>query len=163
MGKTTFYPSSLSTMHSLKSAKRIQKLCLCIDTCCISVTTSLGFGRHAIDIDPKVLPYLGLIGNFSGLFAILAAIFSKISFALTLLRISNFRTRILLWFIIASVSLSLGGSALILWIQCTPLSKNWDFTAEGTCWNHQVYITYGVASGGLSDSCLFRQLADFTF
>jgi hypothetical protein len=104
---------------------------------------------------------MGLIGNFSGLFAILAAMFSKISFALTLLRITESRIRILLWFIITSVGLALGGSALIAWIQCTPISRNWDFTVEGTCWNHQVYIAYGAAAGGLLDPCRFHLLADF--
>lgn len=115
----------------------------------MSVTTSKGFGRHYKDIDPKVLPYIGLVGNFSSLFAILAAMLSKISFALTLFRISEFRMRLFLCFIIATVFLALGTSALFGWIQCTPIARNWDYTVKGTCWNPQVYVIEGVVSGGL--------------
>jgi Fungal rhodopsin domain len=113
------------------------------------VTTSLGFGRHFTDIDPKVLPYIGLVGNFSGLFAILAAMLSKISFAITLFRISERRMRVVLCFVIATVFIALGCSALFAWIQCTPIARNWDYTVKGTCWNPRVYVTEGVISGGL--------------
>jgi hypothetical protein len=113
------------------------------------VTTSHGFGRHFIDIDPKVLPYIGLLGNFSGLFAILAAMLSKISFAITLFRISEFRMRLVLCFVIITVFLALGTSALMAWIQCTPIARNWDYTVKGTCWNPRVYVIEGIVCGGL--------------
>ncbi len=130
-------------------------MCLCIDACCISANTSKGFGRHSIDIDPIDLPYISLLGNFSGVSCVLAAIFSKISFALTLLRISESRIRALLWFVIVSVSLFLGGSILIQWIQCTPLKKNWDLAVKGTCWNPQIFVVYGIATGGWLSTRLY--------
>jgi hypothetical protein len=71
-----------------------------------------------MDIDPKVLPFIGLLRNFAGLFAILAAMLSKISFALTLLRIGELRMRLMLYFIIITVFLVLGMAALFAWLQC---------------------------------------------
>ncbi|KAE9372547.1 hypothetical protein N431DRAFT_408830 [Stipitochalara longipes BDJ] len=133
-------------------------VCLCVDTCFISVTTSMGFGRHFKDIDPKVLPYIGLLGNFSSLFAILAAMLSKISFALTLFRISEFRMRVVLCFIIGTVFMALGTSALMGWIQCTPIARNWDYTVKGTCWNPQVYVIEGMVSGAYG-GCMDMVLA----
>jgi hypothetical protein len=115
----------------------------------MSVTTSHGFGRHFVDIDPEVLPYIGLLGNFSGLFLIFAAMLSKISFAITLFRISEFRMRLILCFVIATVFLALGTSALMAWIQCTPIARNWDYTVKGTCWNPKVYVIERVVCGGL--------------
>ena len=56
--------------------------------------------------------------------------------------------------------LSLGCSALILWIQCTPIARNWDFTVKGTCWDPKFYVIEGVVSGGLLElaSCLTSKL-----
>ena len=81
---------------------------------------SLGFGRHLKDIDPKVLPCIGLLGNFSDLFVILAAMLSKISFALTLLRISEMRMRLVLYFIIITVFLALAIMAAFSWNHIAP-------------------------------------------
>jgi len=136
---------------------------LCIDTCCISVTTSLDFGRHAIDIDPKVLPYLGLIGNFSGLFSIMAAIFSKISFALTPLCINKFRIRILLWFIIASVGLSLGDSILIVWIQCTAAQQELELRGVSDLLELSSIYCLWSCCWRLWESRLYRRLTNLNY
>jgi hypothetical protein len=91
------------------------------------------------------------MGNLSSLFAILAAMLSKISFALTLFRISEFRMRNVLCFIMVTVFLALGTSALMGWIQCTPIARIWDFSRKGTCWNPQVFVIQGIVAGGLLD------------
>ncbi|KAE9369367.1 hypothetical protein N431DRAFT_380251 [Stipitochalara longipes BDJ] len=125
-------------------------LCLLTDTCLLTVTTSLGFGKHFLAINPSNLPRMGLLGIIAGVLAIFAAIYSKTSFAITLLRISEGRTRILLWFIIISVNIALGGSALIPWIQCRPVEKNWNLMAPGKCWNLKIFSYYGMASSAFS-------------
>ena len=81
---------------------------------------SLGFGRHLKDIDRTILPSIGLLGNVSGVFAILAAMLSKISFALTLLRISELRMRLVLYFIIITVFLALAIMAAFSWNHIAP-------------------------------------------
>jgi hypothetical protein len=71
-------------------------LCLLIDSCCLTYNTTLGFGKHFLAINPEVLPRMALMGIVVGVFAIYTAIFSKTSFAITLLRISESKTSILL-------------------------------------------------------------------
>ena len=114
-------------------------LCLLVDCCCLTYTVSLGFGKHFLAINPAVLPSMGLMGMVGGVFAIFAVMYSKTSFAITLLRISERKTRSLLWFIIISVHIALGGSALIPWIQCKPVEKNWNFMTPGKCWNPKIF------------------------
>jgi hypothetical protein len=116
----------------------------------LTVITSLGFGKHYLAIDPSVLPQICLLGIISGVFAIFAAIYSKTSFAITLLRISEGRTKILLWFIIISVNLALGGSALIPWIQCHPAYKTWYKLTPGKCWNPKIYADHGMVASAYS-------------
>lgn len=113
------------------------------------MTATLGFGKHFLDINPEVLPKMGLLGIIGGVFAIFAAIYSKTAFAITLMRISERKTRILLWFIIVSVNIALGGVALIPWLQCRPVDKNWNVLAPGKCWNPKIYSTYGIVAAGL--------------
>ena len=125
-------------------------LCLFIDSCCLTYNTTLGFGKHFLAINPEVLPKVDLMGTISGAFAIYAVIFSKTSFAITLLRISESKTRILLWFIIISVNIALGGSVLIPWIQCKPLEKNWNIMIPGKCWNPKIFSYYGIVAAAYS-------------
>jgi apolipoprotein N-acyltransferase len=125
-------------------------LCLLIDCCCLTYTVSLGFGKHFLAINPAVLPSMGLMGMVGGVFAIFAVMYSKTSFAITLLRFSEKKTRSLLWFIIISVHIALGGSALIPWIQCNPVEKNWNFMTPGKCWNPKIFSSYAIAAAAYS-------------
>jgi hypothetical protein len=125
-------------------------LCLLIATSILHVTTTLGFGKHFLAINPSVLPRMGLLGIIAGVFSIYAAILSKTSFAITLLRINEGKTGILLWFIIISVHIALGGTALIPWIQCRPLERNWNFMTPGTCWNPQIFSRWGIVAAAYS-------------
>jgi hypothetical protein len=77
-------------------------------------------------------------------------VWSKTSFALTLLRITEGKMKYLIWFIIASMNLLMGTNALITWIQCYPVSKTWNRDEPGTCWDYRVNIVYGVVAGSYS-------------
>jgi hypothetical protein len=113
-----------------------------------SYNISLGLGKHYTDIDPLMFPQIGLFESIGAVFAILAAIYSKTSFALSLLRIGKVHLHVVLWFIILSVNLSLGISALMLWIQCSPFEKNWNHTVPGRCWDPHTSVVYDVLAGG---------------
>ncbi|KAN0098841.1 hypothetical protein V8E51_014504 [Hyaloscypha variabilis] len=125
-------------------------ICLFIVTCCISVNISRGFGRHIADIDFSNLPFILLMGLISSVFSLLAAIYSKVSFALTVFRLSDYWMRVLLCFVIFSLHIALGGTALLSFIQCTPAARNWDSSVEGKCWNKTIFVTYAVAAGAYS-------------
>jgi hypothetical protein len=93
-----------------------------------------GIGLYWEDMDPLKLPVVLILSYASGLGGTVAAAWSKTSFAITLLRISNGWVKWVLWFIIISVNVALGVSGLILWIQCWPLQKLWMPDVEGACW-----------------------------
>lgn len=89
-----------------------------------------------------------LMSNTSGFFSILAAMWSKTSFAITVLRISNGWMKGLIWFIILSVNISLGFGALSTYIQCSPTEKLWKPSIPGKCWPKEFIISYQVFTAG---------------
>ncbi|EEY21661.1 conserved hypothetical protein [Verticillium alfalfae VaMs.102] len=117
-------------------------------------TVAVGFdlGKHSWNIDQATFAWLLLHGNLSGSFSILAAAWSKTSFALTLQRLASERwMRWLIWFLIVSMNLVLGGAVLITWVQCSPVEKTWRTVAvEGTCWPQHVHRNYNIVSAAYS-------------
>ncbi|KAM7187533.1 hypothetical protein V8F33_011180 [Rhypophila sp. PSN 637] len=116
----------------------------------VTISITKGLGKHAYDVPPENFPFLGLIGNLTGTFSILAATWSKTAFAITLLRLMPGRMRFLLWFIIATVNIFMGLNAVFMWTRCSPVSKTWNPYAPGTCWEPHVYPTYGMFAAGYS-------------
>ncbi|KAJ4385114.1 hypothetical protein N0V85_008230 [Neurospora sp. IMI 360204] len=111
----------------------------------ITIATSKGLGKHVQAIPEDNLPTIGLIGNFIGTLSILASVWSKTSFALTLLRLLSGRwTKDLLWLGVATIHVFLIVNALFMWIRCSPAAKTWDAYMEGTCWDNQVYPQYAM-------------------
>lgn len=114
----------------------------------VTISITKGLGKHAYDVPPQNFAFLGLIGNFTGTFSILAATWSKTAFAITLLRLMPGRMRFFLWFIIATVNISMGLNAVFMWTRCTPVSKTWNPYVPGTCWEPHVYPIYGMFAAG---------------
>ncbi len=71
----------------------------------------------------------------AGFGSILATAWSKIAFAMSLLRISTGRVKIAVWAIIASTSAVFVVNGLIQWVQCWPVAKAWNWNLEGSCWS----------------------------
>ncbi|ROT38186.1 hypothetical protein SODALDRAFT_324596 [Sodiomyces alkalinus F11] len=112
-----------------------------------SAAISLGFGKHSWEIPRDTFDYLLLHCNLAGTFSILAAAWSKTSFALTLYRLTAERPfmRAFLWFAIISINLACGGVVVITWAQCTPVEKVWQPNLEpGTCWPKSIHINYNI-------------------
>ncbi|OIW25567.1 hypothetical protein CONLIGDRAFT_581876 [Coniochaeta ligniaria NRRL 30616] len=125
-------------------------LAFLVDVICVSVSISLGFGKHVFAIDTRHLPPIQILGNVSASASILAAVWSKTSFGITLLRIAEGKMKPAIWFIIMSMNLLMGVSALMPWIQCDPVSKTWNRDEPGSCWDPRVNIVYGVVAGSYS-------------
>lgn len=121
---------------------------LVVSISCTSWVTTLGYGKHIWDIPFEQLVRMPLVANVGGSASTLAAVWSKTSFAITLLRISQGWVKKLIWFIIVSMNLFMGISALMVWIQCTPIQKTWDLTVPGYCWPIRVLIVYDTFSAG---------------
>lgn len=73
---------------------------------------------------------------------ILAAAWSKTSFAFTLLRITTGHMKWFVWFIIITVNIVLSISATLLWISCWPTEKLWHPDVPGSCWKTTVGQNY---------------------
>ncbi|KAL3297350.1 integral membrane protein [Colletotrichum asianum] len=118
----------------------------------ISIDVSYDFGKHNWDITPGNWSWLLLHANLSGSFSIIAACWSKTSFALTLLRIANERwMKYLIWFIMISVNIALGLNVLFTWIQCTPVEKTWrTASTPGTCWDKSIPMNYNTFTASYS-------------
>ncbi|RKU41325.1 hypothetical protein DL546_004840 [Coniochaeta pulveracea] len=128
-------------------------LCITIETGLLTYSVSLGYGSHVWDYPPELMPRifdLLKVINLCGTFSLTAAIWSKTSFALTLLRLTEGWTKQLIWFIIISMNIAMGCSALFVWVQCTPVSKSWNPTVEGTCWAPDVLVHYNIFSAAYS-------------
>ncbi|KAK4128873.1 hypothetical protein N657DRAFT_560674 [Parathielavia appendiculata] len=121
-----------------------------IAVCFTTASVRLGLGRHIYAVDPANLAPLGLNSNVSSTFAVLAAVLSKTSFALTLLRITEGYTKIAIWVIIAIMNSAMWLTALFVWIKCNPPRKTWDRTIPGTCWDSSSTSKYDIFSAAIS-------------
>ncbi|KAK3496028.1 hypothetical protein B0T13DRAFT_529124 [Neurospora crassa] len=115
----------------------------------ISYSTTLGFGLPTSLFNPtNSIPFLNhylLLTNFAGTFSILAALWSKTSFAITVLRIAQDDwIRFLIIFIMISVNLSLGVAVGLTWGQCDPIPKIWQPFLPGTCIDKSIQIHYNI-------------------
>jgi hypothetical protein len=104
--------------------------------------TKFGIGLHYEDMDPLKMPVVTIISYSAGFATILGAAWSKTSFAITLLRLSEGWVKWVVWYIIISVNLVLGVSATILWIQCWPVEKLWIYELKATCWPVEIVERY---------------------
>ncbi|KAH6673264.1 hypothetical protein B0J14DRAFT_67274 [Halenospora varia] len=121
---------------------------LLAQTSLLSVCIHLGLGKHSWDITDWV-SYL-YVANITGVCSIIAATWSKTSFAVTLLRLSTGWMRRLIWFIIASVNIFLGLSCIFTYVQCKPVRRLWDTSIPGACWPQDVIIKYNSFSSAWS-------------
>ncbi|KAK3313244.1 hypothetical protein B0H66DRAFT_484600 [Apodospora peruviana] len=119
-------------------------LSLVIANAFVSVSVTLGFGRPLSEFNFDNLNIFLLIVNLAGTFSILSALWSKTSFAITVLRISSGWMKWLVWFIIITVNLSLGVAIAITWAQCTPVRKIWQPRVDGECWPKSIQIRYNI-------------------
>lgn len=119
-----------------------------------TVSIPLGLGHHVGDVPVENLGQIGLFGNVNGTFSILAAAWSKTSFALTLLRLmwQEKWARNFLWFAMISLNILMFGNALFQWIKCWPISKTWNVFESGTCWPAGVQTHYGIFVGGKKET-----------
>jgi hypothetical protein len=108
------------------------------------IGTSLGFGKHTADIPVQNLITIALGTSAATTISSFASTFSKISFGLTLLRLTTGKLRWFVWYCIITLFLVMLPSALFAWIACRPLKKQFDPTIPGTCWPAHVLVNYGI-------------------
>ncbi len=126
----------------LANAHPHRQIALAAASSLLTAAVSLGFGMHSEDIIGSHWSRILLFTNASGFGTILAALWSKTSFALTMLRISEGWTKRFIYFVIITVNPVLGANAVIQWVQCWPPEKQWHPSFKGTCWPARIIIGY---------------------
>ncbi|PKS07448.1 hypothetical protein jhhlp_006052 [Lomentospora prolificans] len=91
-------------------------VCLAVAGTMTTVSVNFGYGRHLEAIPQEDLDRMPTIANAAGFTSVLAAMWSKTSFALTLARISEGWVLRIIWIIIVSINLIMGSSAVMVWI-----------------------------------------------
>lgn len=92
-----------------------------------------GLGRHMSELHPMALEGFVLESQLSSTIAIAGTSLAKVAFAVNLLKYSEGRLRRLVLLIIVLVNAVSGVSGTVLWVQCTPLRKNFIPTSPGSC------------------------------
>ncbi|KAK5654249.1 hypothetical protein OQA88_7424 [Cercophora sp. LCS_1] len=117
-----------------------------------------GLGRPYTAVTHDQLAIMSVLSISAGFGSILAASWSKTSFALSLLRISTPGwIRMAVWAIIISTNVVFGVLGLMQWIQCWPVAKLWSYELPGSCWPSYIFQGYGAfasAFSGLADITL---------
>ncbi|KAK3356469.1 hypothetical protein B0T25DRAFT_450779 [Lasiosphaeria hispida] len=130
-------------------------VCLIISCILQSFATTLGFGMDNRDI--KDLVTTRLVSLIAGFFLIIAAAWSKTSFAITLLRISDGWIRKFVWFVLLSTNVAMALSGVIQWAPCWPIQKQWHMELPGVCLQLRFINGYNIfvaAYSGLMDVAL---------
>jgi hypothetical protein len=122
---------------------RHRKLAILVASAMLTEAVKAGLGHHWDEMpDYTTVPYLNKMSYGAGFCTTVATAWSKTSFGITLLRLSNGWVRWLVWFIIISVNLVLGFAAAMMWIQCWPIAKLWTWGMPGTCWPLYIVQNY---------------------
>jgi hypothetical protein len=113
--------------------------------------TTLGYGKHIWDFDLNNMQAIMLPSTSAGTFSVTAAVWSKTSFGITLLHITEGWYKKATWFCIVSMNIFMFLSALFPWVNCRPIQKAWDLSVtEGTCWDIKVIVYYDIFSSAWS-------------
>lgn len=117
---------------------------LLIEAILTQVGQALGFGKPLLYVDPKNILVISFGTSLSVTISCFASTLSKISFGVTLLRLTSGTIRWSVWFCIVTLFLVMLPSAFITYIQCTPTAKAWNPTLEGHCWDIVAVTNYGI-------------------
>ncbi|KAK8050319.1 hypothetical protein PG994_012049, partial [Apiospora phragmitis] len=101
-------------------------------------------------LDPKKIPDVGLLAQVDLIFAIFGAAWSKTSWAITLLRLSQGLLHHAVLFIIITINITMSLSVVFNFIQCIPSRKLWEPYLEGACWPSQIVPIYSTVAGAYS-------------
>ncbi|CAK7217929.1 hypothetical protein SEUCBS140593_003377 [Sporothrix eucalyptigena] len=111
------------------------------------IDVGYGYGRHSWDVSPTHIGNIVTNGTISGTLVLLAACWSKTSFAFTLLRLPIGWMRSLVWTIIITLNVAMHMSALSIWIEC-PFSTIAE--TDRICIPIPMAVEFGIVVGGYS-------------
>ena len=131
-------------------ADHAHQIALVVSASTTSVCVALDYGKNSYDMRPENLPKMPFVAVFAGFFSVLAAAWSKTSFALTLLRLSQGWMKAVIWFLIVTLNAIMGTAMLFMWIKCHPFARVWDERLDGWCIDPKKIILLYQCSAGYS-------------
>lgn len=117
-----------------------------------------GLGRHVTNLSPGTIREFALLATVASTINIAATALARIGFAVSLLRIAEGWPRHFTWAVIFTSNIVSGLSGLFLWVQCTPIRKNWDMLNFGYCWAPRVRVAIPIMNTGESSRISFHHL-----
>lgn len=119
-----------------------------MSTSVVTATVLLGYGLHTKDVPVQNWQYLGILGAITGTTSVLHALFSKVSFAVTLLRLTDGWMKRFIWFIIITLSVGQVSSSFMFWLRCIPAEATWNPHIKAKkCWDSKSFLAYSIAGG----------------
>lgn len=107
-----------------------------------------GVGRHASHLDAATIRAFNLADDIGSTVAIAVTSLAKTGLAATLLRGARGGVRTAIWCVLGLVNSASGVAGTIIWVQCTPLRKNFDDTSFGSCFPAAVRVGVQVMNTG---------------
>lgn len=107
-----------------------------------------GLGRHVTNLSPGTIREFALLATIASTINIMATALARIGFAVSLLRVAEGWPRRFTWAVIFTSNVVSGLSGLFLWVQCTPIRKNWDNLNFGYCWAPRVRVAIPIMNTG---------------
>ena len=129
---------------------RILQVCILVESAILSYMTTLGYGKHIWDFPIENFAGVMLPTTVAGTFSATAAVWSKTSFGITLLHITDGWIKKVTWFCIISMNIAFFVTALLPWVYCTPVQASWDLTIKGKCIPFKVIVHYDIFSASYS-------------
>lgn len=112
---------------------------------------SWGLGRHALYLSQEQRMHAIRYEYLAASWAVIAPAFGRISFAVFLLVFLGLLTtvrRIVLWTLIVLQVVANVLAIIVMYAQCSPVSRIWDPTKPGSCWNPKIQSDIGFFQGG---------------
>ncbi|KAK4443002.1 hypothetical protein QBC34DRAFT_311816 [Podospora aff. communis PSN243] len=114
-------------------------VCQTVQVGLVSYLISLGYGKPVIPKE-NTGPVFSLVVNLLSSFLITSNLLGKISFGLTLLRIPALWIRLAVWYIIITLTATLGMSTVLVWIECLGVKR------AANCIDVRVSLSYNMFS-----------------
>ncbi|KAJ4384920.1 hypothetical protein N0V86_000524 [Didymella sp. IMI 355093] len=121
---------------------------------------NLGFGKHVLDINFDNAESIAYYGASGLAVSICAITLSKISFGVTLLRLTEKWPRMWVYFAMASLAVCAIPLTVMPFVQCTPIAKTFVDLLPGKCINKNPSIYYARFQGGKFMICTYRTMTE---
>ncbi|KAH8664371.1 hypothetical protein BX600DRAFT_498161 [Xylariales sp. PMI_506] len=128
----------------------VSYICLLGGSITAIVAVQYGWGKTTAELSTDNQIMINFLLLIIETFSITAALWSKTSFGITMLRITKGPIKMLIWVCIGTMNVFMILSAIFTWASCTPVARTWNTSVPGTCWDTASLIKYNIFSAAYS-------------